>query len=214
MWRVVRVVEGAALENSAALWKQEIPHPLKLLGIRYGSDIGFQCFLSCFSLLFPAGNQRDLSKSIYMESCPSGRRYSTRNAARSQILPGFKSLTLRHRALQRHSAGLFLRLLSGRRKVENRLHCVCGSQLRLVFQVGVEIRCCGEITVSQPLLNHLHGNAVGKQKTGTAVSEVVETDVAELVLAQNPLKPLIQVVGRKTLADLVHADVVKVVLAV
>ena len=80
--------------------------------------------------------------------------------------------------------------------------------------MGVEIRCCGEITVSQPLLNHLHGNAVGKQKTGTAVSEVVETDVAELVLAQNPLKPLIQVVGRKTLADLVHADVVKVVLAV
>ena len=77
-WRVVRVVEGAALENSAALWKHEIPHPLKLLGIRYGSDIGFQCFLSCFSLLFPAGNRRDLSKSIYMESCPSGRRYSTR----------------------------------------------------------------------------------------------------------------------------------------
>ena len=108
IWRVVRVVEGAALENSAALWKQEIPHPLKLLGIRYGSDIGFQCFLSYFSLLFPAGNQRDLSKSIYMESCPSGRRYSTRNAARSQILPGFESLTLRHRALQRHSAGLFL----------------------------------------------------------------------------------------------------------
>ena len=80
--------------------------------------------------------------------------------------------------------------------------------------MGVEIRCCGEITVSQPLLNHLHGNAVGKQKTGIAVPEVVETDVAELVLAQNPLKPLIQVVGRKTLADLVHADVIKVVLAV
>ena len=96
------------LENSVALWKQENPYLLKLLDIRYGPDIGFQRFLPCFSLLFPAGNRRAMSKLIIMESCPSGRRYSTRNAARSQILPGFESLTLRHRALQRYSAGFFL----------------------------------------------------------------------------------------------------------
>lgn len=44
---------------------------------------------------FHAGSQAGRSKRTSMESCPSGRRYSTRNAARSQILPGFESLTLR-----------------------------------------------------------------------------------------------------------------------
>ena len=35
--------------------------------------------------------------------------------------------------------------------------------------MGVDIRRGGEVTVSQPLLNMLEGNAVGQQKAGAAM---------------------------------------------
>ena len=47
-WRVVRVVEGAALENSVALWKQENPYPLKLLDIRIWSRYRIPAFSPLF----------------------------------------------------------------------------------------------------------------------------------------------------------------------
>ena len=85
IWRVVRVVEGAALENEPPQWNPRNRKPLIFLGFPRSSDASFPLYLSCLSLRFPGGFWRRFQAKPYMESCPSGRRCSTRNAVKSNL---------------------------------------------------------------------------------------------------------------------------------
>ena len=84
----------------------------------------------------------------------------------------------------------------------------------MVIQVRVDIRRRAEIAVPQPLLNLLHRDAVGQQKTGAGVPKIMQTDDAQVVLFKNPLEAVRQRVRLQPFPDLVHADVVQIVRAV
>ena len=72
----------------------------------------------------------------------------------------------------------------------------------------------GEITVAQPFLDLLHGNAVGQQQAGTAVSQVVEAYPPHAVLLQKVGEPRRQIAALDALPQGIDADVIQVVLAI
>ena len=55
------------------------------------------------------------------------------------------------------------------RQSQDIVHYICRGDLELVIQMAVNIRRRADVTVTQPLLNVLEGNAVGQQQTGAAV---------------------------------------------
>ncbi len=67
------------LENESPWWYPRNRKPLIFLGFFRSSDASSPLYLSCLSLRFPAGFWRRFQAKPYMESCPSGRRCSTRN---------------------------------------------------------------------------------------------------------------------------------------
>ena len=69
------------LENEPPQWNPRNRKPLIFLGFFRSSDASSPLYLSCLSLRFPAGFWRRFQAKSYMESCPSGRRCSTRNRA-------------------------------------------------------------------------------------------------------------------------------------
>ena len=66
------------LENEPPRWNPRNRKPLIFLGFPRSSDVSSPLYLSCLSLRFPAGFWRRFQAKSYMESCPSGRRCSTR----------------------------------------------------------------------------------------------------------------------------------------
>lgn len=84
----------------------------------------------------------------------------------------------------------------------------------MVIQVRVDVCRRAEIAVPQPLLNLLHRDAVGQQKTGAGVPKIMQTDDAQVVLFKNPLEAVRQRVRLQPFPDLIHADVVQIVRAV
>ena len=73
------------LENEPPRWNPRNRKPLIFLGFFRSSDASSPLYLSCLSLRFPAGFWRRFQAKSYMESCPSGRRCSTRNAVKSNL---------------------------------------------------------------------------------------------------------------------------------
>ena len=73
------------LENEPPRWNPRNRKPLIFLGFPRSSDVSSPLYLSCLSLRFPAGFWRRFQAKSYMESCPSGRRCSTRNAVKSNL---------------------------------------------------------------------------------------------------------------------------------
>ena len=73
------------LENESPWWYPRNRKPLIFLGFPRSSDVSSPLYLSCLSLRFPAGFWRRFQAKSYMESCPSGRRCSTRNAVKSNL---------------------------------------------------------------------------------------------------------------------------------
>ena len=68
--------------------------------------------------------------------------------------------------------------------------------------------------VPQPFLNLLHGYAVHHHQAGTAVAQVVKTDVLQPVLGQQPIKVLRHEVRADQLAFLIGADEIQILSAV
>ena len=77
--------DGMILENEPPRWNPRNRKPLIFLGFFRSSDASSPLYLSCLSLRFPAGFWRRFQAKSYMESCPSGRRCSTRNAVKSNL---------------------------------------------------------------------------------------------------------------------------------
>ena len=136
---------------------------------------------------------------IDTESCPSGRRCSTRNAVDRKVSRVRIPNSPPQKACNHADYRLFNFCLKGKartifgfqgrksavlpgtdrtpaaaevaafRQSKPCLHRLCRGDFRLVIQVGVDIRRGSKVAVPQPLLNVFEGDAVGQQQAGTAV---------------------------------------------
>ena len=66
----------------------------------------------------------------------------------------------------------------------------------------------------QPFLNLLHGYAVHHHQAGTAVAQIVEPDVRQTILPEQPFKVFRHEVGTEQFAFLIGADEVQIIGAV
>ena len=65
----------------------------------------------------------------------------------------------------------------------------------------------GEIAVSEPVLNLLHGNAVCKHQRGTAMSQIMKSDLTKLIRPKQLAEALCNIMGLDQIADLVDTDI-------
>ena len=78
----------------------------------------------------------------------------------------------------------------------------------------INVACCADVTVNQPLLNFLQAHAIGIEQTGAAMAQVVEADTLHLVCDQKIREMLAQKVGPNPLSHRVYIDIVKIIGAI
>ena len=78
----------------------------------------------------------------------------------------------------------------------------------------INVACCADVTVTQPLLNLLQAHAIGIEQTGAAMAQVVETDTLHLVCYQKIREMLAQEIGPNPLSHWVYIDIVKIIGAI
>lgn len=81
----------------------------------------------------------------------------------------------------------------------------------IVVQVAVEI--CRYVVgrVPQPLLDLLHGNPACQKQAGTGMSQVMETDLFEVMLFDHVSEMVGNIVGGYQISHIVKANVVEIV---
>ncbi len=82
------------------------------------------------------------------------------------------------------------------------------------IKVAIDIRRGAHIAMSEPFLDLLHWNALGKKHRGAGVAKVVEAYFLQVVLLQKLSEVSGDKVGIVQLAECIHADVVGVFLRV
>lgn len=78
----------------------------------------------------------------------------------------------------------------------------------------INIRGGREIAVSQPLLNHLHRDAVCQKQTGARVAQIVKADAPQMIILQDNLERIGEIIRLEQIAHCVYADVVCVFFVV
>ena len=68
----------------------------------------------------------------------------------------------------------------------------------------INVACCADVTVIQPLLDFLQAHAIGIEQTGAAMAQVVETDTLHLVCYQKIWEMLAQEIGPNPLSHRVY----------
>ena len=68
----------------------------------------------------------------------------------------------------------------------------------------INVACCADVTVTQPLLNFLQAYPVGIKQAGAAMAQVVETDTLHLVCYQKIREMLAQEIGPNPLSHRVY----------
>ena len=76
--------------------------------------------------------------------------------------------------------------------------------------MAVDVRRGGDIAVAQPLLDQLHLHALCDKERRTGVTQVVKTNVLEVVLPQDRGKAIAHVIGREQLAQCIDTNVILV----
>ena len=66
----------------------------------------------------------------------------------------------------------------------------------------INVACCADVTVTQPLLNLLQAHAIGIEQTGTTMAQIVKADALHLVCDQKIREMLTQKVGPNPLSHL------------
>lgn len=87
-------------------------------------------------------------------------------------------------------------------------HRFCRRNLGSVVQMRINIRGGREIAVSQPLLNHLHRDAVCQKQTGARVAQIVKADAPQMIIPQDDLERIGEIIRLEQIAHCVYADVV------
>ena len=78
----------------------------------------------------------------------------------------------------------------------------------------INVACCADIAVPQPLLNFLQAHAVGVKQACAAMAQVVEADTLHLVCDQKLWEMLAQEIGPNPLSHRVYIDIVKIIGAI
>ena len=79
--------------------------------------------------------------------------------------------------------------------------------------MGVNIGGGGEVAVTQPFLNLLHGNAVCQKKAGATMTQVMKADRTQTVFLQQLRELLGNIVGADDVPDLVHTQIAEISIA-
>ena len=64
----------------------------------------------------------------------------------------------------------------------------------------INVACCADAAVTEPLLDFLQAHAIGIEQTGAAMAKVVETDALHLVCYQKIREMLAQEIGPNPLS--------------
>ena len=78
----------------------------------------------------------------------------------------------------------------------------------------INVACCADVTVTEPLLNLLQAHAIGIEQTGAAMAQIVKADTLHLVCDQKIREMLTQKVGPNPLSHRVYIDIVKIIGAI
>ena len=68
----------------------------------------------------------------------------------------------------------------------------------------INVACCADVTVTQPLLNLLQAHAIGIEQTGTTMAQIVKADTLHLVCYQKIREMLAQEIGPNPLSHRVY----------
>ena len=68
----------------------------------------------------------------------------------------------------------------------------------------INVDCCADVTVTEPLLNFLQAHAIGIEQTGTTMAQIVKADTLHLVCDQKIREMLTQKVGLNPLSHRVY----------
>ena len=68
----------------------------------------------------------------------------------------------------------------------------------------INVACCADVTVTQPLLNLLQAHAIGIEQTGTTMAQIVKADTLHLVGYQKIWEMLAQEIGPNPLSHRVY----------
>ena len=78
----------------------------------------------------------------------------------------------------------------------------------------INVACCADVTVTEPLLNLLQAHAIGIEQTGTTMAQVMETDEFHIVRREELREMLAQEIGPNPLSHRVYIDIVKIIGAI
>ena len=78
----------------------------------------------------------------------------------------------------------------------------------------INVACCADVTVTEPLLNLLQAHAIGIEQTGTTMAQIVKADTLHLVCDQKIREMLAQEIGPNPLSHRVYIDIVKIIGAI
>ena len=84
--------------------------------------------------------------------------------------------------------------------------CIRRGHLTGEIQMCINVACCADVTVTQPLLNFLQAHAIGIEQTGTTMAQIVKADTLHLVCDQKIREMLTQKVGPNPLSHRVYID--------
>ena len=68
----------------------------------------------------------------------------------------------------------------------------------------INVACCVDVTVTEPLLNLLQAHAIGIEQTGTTMAQIVKADTLHLVCYQKIREMLTQEIGPNPLSHRVY----------
>ena len=68
----------------------------------------------------------------------------------------------------------------------------------------INVACCADVTVTQPLMDFLQAHAIGIEQTGTTMAQVMETDEFHIVRREELREMLTQKVGPNPLSHRVY----------
>ena len=78
----------------------------------------------------------------------------------------------------------------------------------------INVACCADVAVTEPLLNLLQAHAIGIEQTGTAMAQIMKADTLRLVCDQKIREMLTQKVGPNPFSHRVYIDIVKIISAI
>ena len=92
--------------------------------------------------------------------------------------------------------------------------CIRRGHLTGEIQMCINVACCADVTVTEPLLNLLQAHSIGIKQHGTTMSQIVKADTFHLVCDQKIREMLTQKAGPNPLSHRVYIDIVKIIGAI